>query len=259
MNVKKIANSTFFLFFFLIKLSGQDFKSITISEIVPKLFDGTWVESKQECVWKPNFAESLLFDYYLHDDKLVHTQLDTVLQFFKGEEKMVLLILSTQRADEPCHFCAPEMSLALLSSPKKEEEWTLIGFKKSVENIYDIERLYDTIEILQIGESDFCLKLSHFTSFNGAERYSQTRQTLYYLDESFKKTLSFLSSGGGAIPGKNRKYYDFSTQMKVDIKNRTVTLQEKGGKSNFDIKNEKIIKINRKIIYQLEYDTLILK
>lgn len=242
---------------FMVKLQGQHFNEINMSKILPKLFDGKWVKSKQECIWKPNFAENLSFEYYLQNDTLAHTKLDTLIRFSTKGEKRVLLILSTENSDSfRCHFCEPAMSLALFSSPKNEEAWSLMSFKKYVELTGHAERLYDKIEILQIGESEFCLKLSHFTSFLGAGHYSQVTETLYYMNENFKEILTFQSSGSGAILGKNRKYFDFTTSLKLDAKKSTITLQEKGNKSNFDVNDEKIIKMNQKIIYQFDGSNL---
>lgn len=216
--------------------TSKQFTNLDAKTLLPKLFDVPSLTTKNQAKWKPNFAESIAFSYFISDDSFCYTSFDTILQYKQYEQSKAIVIFKTIKYDKgsvvECHACGVNLSLALFTK-NPEGMWVIDAFEKDFIANGSYGKRKGTMSIQQAGTNIPVLAIK--SGIDGNQGYFSGFETYYSLDiyqgikPIFDYTYYDSDEGASGTKGEVKTTMRF---IPVDKSYSTIELTEKSNKKS---------------------------
>lgn len=253
--MRKILIALYLTLIIISRIYAQDISfdaNASEQEILTKLFEGRWDNTKKECIWKPNIAEKLQFTESYNG--LLYTKIDTVFVYTNSYSKNIIVITTTNVKDqdgeyESCHACAPIMSIIELEYEDYSKKLNLRIFEKFVAKYGSYGEGSD-LSLLQLAKDEYCVKVvDSYTSTGITEEIT----SLYY---NGKKILDFTSYNGNmGLTEDESELFGYKTSLFLDKDSKRLFLIKKGTEMIYDDANGKLRNTNETTKYLFDSET----
>ncbi len=230
------------------KLNAEELLTLSGEEnIIATLYQGRW-NSKNECVWKPDYEERLSMG--LSDDDFLYSKLEEQFTYKTDYSEVVLLIVGTYTKRDGtydnCFACSPTIGIIKLEKYNGNDNiYKVSSFRKNVTS-YSTEDAgggMGGISLIHLGKDIYILEVSQSAGQGG---YNNTITTLLSTEGDLLLSYESDADNEGAVDGEDHLYKN-ETKMLIDKNKGMITLHKKGTDIQYskDLSTSKIVPVNK--------------